>query len=120
PAAHRRRRDLGGPLRVPALGRRADPDRYRQRTGPRTLRLSHPRQLAWVRQNSTLRRYASRSIGTPEPPSSTPSALRRMVIGAIGGSSGSALYMPPTTPQSASSVVPSSASCPRLQRIAIR
>jgi hypothetical protein len=54
-----------------------------------TIVFFHPRQLACLSQNATLRRYDSRSSGTPEPPSSTPSALRSMVIGTIGISSGS-------------------------------
>jgi len=61
-----------------------------------------------------------RSSGTPEPPSSTPSALRIIVIGAIGISSGVAVYRHPTTPHSASIGLPSFASCPRLYRIATR
>ncbi len=54
-----------------------------------TINFAHPRQFACSSQNATLRRYASRSSGTPEPPSSTPSALRSMVIGTIGISAGS-------------------------------
>ena len=46
-------------------------------------------------------------MGTPLPPSSTPSALRIIVIGAIGISAGSLVYMQPTMPQSASIGVPS-------------
>ena len=38
----------------------------------------------------------------------------RVVIGAIGVSTGSAVYMQPTTPQSAVVCVPSFASCSRL------
>lgn len=52
---------------------------------------TYGRQLAWLSQKATARWYASRSSGTPEPPSSTPSALRIIVIGAIGTSSGSAV-----------------------------
>src|SRR3546814_3296481 len=47
--------------------------------------------------------------------SATPSALRIIVIGAIGISSGSAVYMQPTTPQLAVIGVPSFDNCSRLR-----
>ena len=58
--------------------------------------------MACCSQNPTLRRYASRSSITPDPPSSTPSALRIIVTGDIGISCGSIVYRQPTMPQSAS------------------